>query len=172
MEAYARAELTSRESEFRLAAAPPPGQAKLVPLNGGSTAGLASATGPAALASLILGALDDGGLAILARRLLPHLIEPEAAGTVPTRSAYTVASLAAELGVSQKTIRCAITRRELSAVKRGARWIISADAVQEWATASDTRRGRGCSPGSSLPKAAGPSLRSVLCAAGSRGRAR
>jgi Helix-turn-helix domain len=44
------------------------------------------------------------------------------------RSVGTVASLPAELGVSQKTIRCAIARRELPAVKRGSRWIISADA--------------------------------------------
>jgi excisionase family DNA binding protein len=47
--------------------------------------------------------------------------------------AYTVASLAAALGLSPRTVRGAITRGELAAVKRGGRWIISAEAVRAWA---------------------------------------
>jgi excisionase family DNA binding protein len=81
-------------------------------------------------------------------------------------SAYSVASLAAELGVSAKAVRCAITRRELRAVKRGSRWIISADAISEWAAASeahDTAARRRPAPLPPAPKAAGPSPRSVLC---------
>lgn len=104
---------------------------------------------------------------MLARRLGPHL------GGLEDRNqqghiAYTVHSLAAELGISPKAIRCAIARGELGAVKRGSRWIISADAVADWATASEPRRvrSRGCRAWAA--KAAGPSLRSVLCGGGAR----
>jgi excisionase family DNA binding protein len=139
---------------------------------GGEVAGISGATGrnrgaessSAVLASLILDGLDDHGLAALARRLLPHLKQP-AEAEERSHVAYTVASLASELGVSQKAIRCAIARRELPAVKRGSRWIISADAVRAWATASDQRRGAACARGKAAPKAAGPSLRAVLCEA-------
>jgi excisionase family DNA binding protein len=117
------------------------------------------------LASLLLDGLSDQDLAVFARRLLPHL-EQEQQGRARAHSAYTVASLAAELGVSAKAVRCAIARHELQAVKRGSRWIISADAVGEWATASGahhaTRRRRPA-PLPAAPRAAGPSLRSVLC---------
>src|SRR5947209_475611 len=47
--------------------------------------------------------------------------------------AYTASTLAAALGVSAKTVRNAIARGELRAIKRGARWIVSEDAVREWA---------------------------------------
>ena len=117
------------------------------------------------LASLLLEGLSDRDLAVFARRLLPHLHEGQL-DRGRAHSAYTVASLAAELGVSAKAIRCAIARHELQAVKRGSRWIISADAVGEWASAPDARdatprRRRAALP--PAPKAAGPSLRSVLC---------
>jgi len=36
------------------------------------------------------------------------------------------------LGVSPRVVRNAIARHELDAVKRGARWLIPADAVQRW----------------------------------------
>jgi excisionase family DNA binding protein len=103
------------------------------------------------LASLLLDGLSDQDLAVFARRLLPHL-EQEQQGRARAHSAYTVSSLAAELGVSAKAVRCAIARRELEAVKRGSRWIISADAVSEWATA----------PGGSMRRAAGALLRCLL----------
>jgi excisionase family DNA binding protein len=118
-----------------------------------------------ALAALLLEGLSDRDLAVFARRLLPHLQDGRL-DHAPAHSAYTVASLAAELGVSAKAIRCAIARHELQAVKRGSRWIISADAVGEWASAPEAhdatpRRRRAALP--PAPKAAGPSLRSVLC---------
>ena len=118
-----------------------------------------------ALASLLLEGLSDQDFAVFASRLVPHLQDGRL-DDARAHSAYTVASLAAELGVSARAIRCAITRHELQAVKRGSRWIISADAVGEWASAPDARdatprRRRAALP--PAPKAAGPSLRSVLC---------
>lgn len=117
----------------------------------------------AALGALLIGSMDDKTVAALAARLAPYLsLIAEEAGS-GEHVAYTVASLAAELAVSQKAIRCAISRGELNAVKRGTRWIISGEAVGEWASAADekpTRPRRHCP---SAPKAAGPSLRSVLC---------
>ena len=117
-----------------------------------------------ALAALILGELDEGALGVLAARLVPHLRGLDERNPAVAHAAYTVHSLAADLGVSRKAVRGAIARGELRAVKRGSRWIIPADAVSEWATPSRPRRptGRGCSP--RAPKAAGPSLRSVLWA--------
>jgi len=117
------------------------------------------------LATLLLEGLTEQDLAVFARRLLPHLEEGQL-GRAGGHSAYTVASLAAELGVSAKAVRCAIARHELQAVKRGSRWIISADAVSEWATAAEARHATGrrrSAPLPAAPRAAGPSLRSVLC---------
>jgi excisionase family DNA binding protein len=165
MQAYARAVRTPLVSEFELA--PFRSVEKVVPdpATARTTAHFDQTQTPSSsLASLILDALDDYGLATLARRLLPHLSQPadaEERGHV----AYTVASLAADLGVSQKTIRCAIARRELSAVKRGSRWIISRDAVRAWATASHERRRTGNPRRVAAPTAAGPSLRAVFCEA-------
>jgi excisionase family DNA binding protein len=118
-----------------------------------------------ALTSLLLKGLSDQDLAIFARRLLPHLQEGQL-DRAGAHSAYTVASLAAELGVSAKAVRCAIARHELQAVNRGSRWMISADAVSEWATASEAHYATGRrrpSPLRAAPRPAGPSLRSVLC---------
>lgn len=129
------------------------------------------------LASLLLEGLSDRDLADFARRLLPHLHEGQLESG-RAHPAYTVASLAAELGVSAKAVRCAITRRELHAVKRGSRWIISADAVSQWASAPEAHRAnarRRPAPRFPAPKAAGPSLRSILCGesrAASRGGSR
>ena len=117
------------------------------------------------LASLLLEGLTEQDLAVFARRLLPHLQEGQL-DRARAHFAYTVASLAAELGVSAKAIRCAIARHELRAVKRGSRWIISADAVSEWATAAEAHHATGRrrpAPLPAAPRAAGPSLRSVLC---------
>ena len=129
-------------------------------------------TAARALASLLLEGLSDKDFAVLASRLLPHLQDGRL-DDARAHSAYTVASLAAELGVSAKAIRCAIARHELQAVKRGSRWIISADAVGEWASAPEAhdataRRRRTAPP--PAPKAAGPSLRSVLCGESHAGR--
>jgi excisionase family DNA binding protein len=92
----------------------------------------------AASAAQTLASLLLEGLSARPRRprsaSMPHMVEGHL-DHARAHSAYTVASLAAELGVSAKAIRCAIARHELRAVKRGSRWIISADAVGKWATA-------------------------------------
>ena len=67
----------------------------------------------------------------------------ELVGEVPTRVStsplspvvYSPATLAAELGRSPRSIRAAISRGELQAVKRGAGWVISAEAVAAWSRA-------------------------------------
>ena len=46
--------------------------------------------------------------------------------------AYTVGSLARATGVTPKMVRNAIVRGELAAVKRGGRWLISAEAAHRW----------------------------------------
>ncbi len=133
--------------------------------SGSAERSLAAVSAAQTLASLLLGGLSDQDLAVFARRLLPHL-EQEQPDRARAQSAYTVASLAAELSVSTKAVRCAIARHELEAVKRGSRWIISADAVREWATpagANDATGRRRAGPLPAAPRAAGPSLRSVLC---------
>lgn len=162
MQAYASTQLTSLESESQRAPS-----ARIPPGFGKAAAQVDSASPVTALVSAIVDGLSDRDLGVLARRLRPHLRQP----TEPSEghSAYTVASLAAELGVSQKTIRCAIARRELAAVKRGARWLISAEAVREWATPSDARLRSRRTRGAAVPKAAGPSLRAVLCTAAGPG---
>jgi len=75
---------------------------------------------------------------------LRALLAGEQADHLPAEPpAYTVDSLAAELKVTAKVIRNAIARGELPAVKRGRRWIISADAVRAWsAGAEDAVPGR------------------------------
>jgi len=166
MQAYASAQLTPLESESQQAPVPSIKQASGAAFDGGAAAQRDSASPVAALVSAIVDGLSDRDFGVLARRLLPHLRQPTELND--GHSAYTVASLAAELGVSQKTIRSAIARRELAAVKRGARWLISAESVREWATPSETRpkpRVRGAA----VPKAAGPSLRAVLCTGSGHG---
>jgi excisionase family DNA binding protein len=69
-------------------------------------------------------ASDPDALAAL-RRLV-------GAGTDRADPAYTVATLAATLGVTERVVRNAIGRGELRAVKRGSRWYIATDAVEAW----------------------------------------
>ncbi|MHB8657306.1 MAG: helix-turn-helix domain-containing protein [Solirubrobacteraceae bacterium] len=169
MQAYASAQPTPLESEWQQAPVPSTESACGAALNGAARAQLESASPVAAFVSAIVDGLSDRDLGLLARRLLPHLREPTELNE--GHPAYTVASLAAELGVSQKTIRCAIARRELPAVKRGARWLICAESVREWATPSEARPKPRRTRGAAVPKAAGPSLRAVLrTAAGHGGR--
>jgi excisionase family DNA binding protein len=167
MQAYASAQLTPLELESRSTQVPSARLAHSV-VETTDVQADRSSNPMAILASLILDGLSERELGLLAGRLLPHLRRPMESPDGGAHAAYTVASLAAELGVSQKTIRCAIARRELAAVKRGARWLISADAVRDWAKPSEasTRRRSRCAP---APKAAGPTLRSVLCAASGNG---
>jgi excisionase family DNA binding protein len=96
-----------------------------------------------ALASALVELLASSPLAIARLRELVKAGRTE--DTVPQAAAYTVASLAAVLGVSTRVVRGAITRGELDAVKRGGRWIIGAPAVGRWAEADarpiSTRQG-------------------------------
>jgi excisionase family DNA binding protein len=163
MQAYASARATPVGSESRLSSRPAMSHAATVTGIAGPTDRANGAGTPSSLlASLVLDGLDDHGLAALARRLMPHLRQ-SADADERGHIAYTVASLAIELGVSQKTIRSAIARRELSAVKRGSRWIISGEAVRAWAAPSDEQRRTGRARATAAPRAAGPSLRAVLC---------
>jgi excisionase family DNA binding protein len=79
-------------------------------------------------------ASDPEALAVLRR-----LVDADTDRAVP---AYTVATLAAALGVTERVVRNAIARGELHAVKRGARWLIATDAVDAW-----TRDGDDCHDG-------------------------
>jgi hypothetical protein len=54
--------------------------------------------------------------------------------------AYTVATLAAELGRSERSIRAMIARDELQAVKRGRGYVIAAEAVADMARAPEPPR--------------------------------
>jgi excisionase family DNA binding protein len=168
MQAYASAQLAPLESESQQAPVPSIKPASAAAFDGHALPQLDSASPVAALVSAIVDGLSDRDLGVLARRLLPHLGQPTAQDG--GHRAYTVASLAAELGVSQKTIRSAIARRELAAAKRGARWVISAESVREWATPSEARPRPRRTRDVAVPKAAGPSLRAVLCTAGNGGR--
>lgn len=49
--------------------------------------------------------------------------------------AFTVRSLAAQLGRTERSVRAAIARGELAAVRRGRGYVISAEAVAAWAQA-------------------------------------
>jgi excisionase family DNA binding protein len=169
MQAYVSARLAPLESESLDTPVPSITPPSATAVGAAAVAQLNSGASPiAALASLILDGLSDRDLCVLARRLLPHLHQP-ADDDRFAPAAYTVASLAAELGISQKAIRCAISRHELVAVKRGARWLISADAVREWVSPAEQRGLRRGTRPAAAPRAAGPSLRSVLCAAASPG---
>ena len=169
MEAYARADLAQSKPDF----SHPQGRGDmgLPPEVATETRAGSRASASSALAAALLDGLNESDLGLLAKRVAPHLGRLEERNPAVGHVAYTVHSLAADLAVSPKAIRCAIKRGELRAVKRGSRWIIPADAVNEWATPSAARRAtaRTCSP--RAPKVAGPSLRSVLCA-GYRGGSR
>ncbi|MGI8623710.1 MAG: helix-turn-helix domain-containing protein [Solirubrobacteraceae bacterium] len=81
--------------------------------------------------------LPDEFVDAVARRVADLLAEEKPARPEPV--AYTIASLAAEIGVSAKSIRGAIHRGELAAVRRGTHYLIAADAARAWATPSPSR---------------------------------
>jgi excisionase family DNA binding protein len=167
MQAYAGTQLTPLESEWQRAPVSSFKTASAAAFSGAAVAEVDSASPVTALVSAIVDGLSDRDIGVLALRLLPHLRQPNELND--GHSAYTVASLAAELGVSQKTIRSAIARRELTAVKRGARWVISAESVREWATPSHASPRPRRTRSAAVPNAAGPSLRAVLCTAAGHG---
>lgn len=84
----------------------------------------------------LLDCSDPATLDRLADLLAPRLAERLADHDDTPRIGYTIASLAADLGASEKTIRGAIHRGELPAVRRGSRYLIAADAARAWITAS------------------------------------
>jgi excisionase family DNA binding protein len=92
------------------------------------------------IALALVESLDDRALDVLADALAPRL----AASTAPPAPvAYTVASLAGELGLSERAVRAAIHRGELHAAKRGRTYLITRGAVEAWAAPSvDRQRGR------------------------------
>jgi excisionase family DNA binding protein len=98
---------------------------------------------------------------------LRAILEPAGTGIVVTSvPGYTADTLATAIGVTPKVVRNAIARGELAAVKRGGRWLISADAVSAWIRedASSPRRrrrterpaGRLTAAFGALPPAAAP----------------
>jgi excisionase family DNA binding protein len=160
VQGYARAELAPAEPEFNNDRTRDDGNVATEVAANTQTRSGRSTSSP--VAALLLDGLDETDLGLLAKRLAPHLDQAEEQHPAVPHIAYTVHSLAADLGVSSKAIRCAIARGELSAVKRGSRWIISADAVHEWASPSKARRAPARNCPARAPKTAGPSLRSVL----------
>jgi hypothetical protein len=63
---------------------------------------------------------------------LRELVATPAEQVAPTAAAYTTKTLAAEIGRTPRSIREAIKRGELEAVKRGKGYVIGADAVAAW----------------------------------------
>jgi excisionase family DNA binding protein len=55
------------------------------------------------------------------------------------RPAFTVRSLATEIGRSERSVRDAIARGKLKAVKHGRGYLITAAAVEAWATPAQVR---------------------------------
>ena len=93
------------------------------------------------LARVLIEALAADPAAIARLR---EIVGPQSAVEPPKPIAYTVASLAAMLNVSDRVVRGAIARGELDAAKRGGRYVISARAVDDWTAGDSTmapRRG-------------------------------
>jgi hypothetical protein len=83
--------------------------------------------------------LGEAELRELAERLSPYLLGAGA----PAPPVYTAATLAAELAITPRAVRAAISRGELQGAKRGAGWLITRDAAMAWATPSSASPRRG-----------------------------
>ena len=94
------------------------------------------------------------------RAMLGVAVERQPVISVPV---YTVQSLAAALDRTPRSIRGAIERGELEAVKRGRGFVISAEAVSRWASPSpETSPGRSVRPRPTRTNApAGPMRRAL-----------
>ncbi len=93
-----------------------------------------------ALLSLARALLDEIAADPAARERLRELVgDSRPDPFTNTTAAFTVATLAGELGRSERSIRAAIARGELEAVKRGRGWLVTSDAVERWASASAPR---------------------------------
>ncbi|MGI8781831.1 MAG: helix-turn-helix domain-containing protein [Solirubrobacteraceae bacterium] len=82
------------------------------------------------IVAAVLEALRDDPEAVEVLRDVLAVPEPQDAGP----RWRTVRTLAAELKVSEKVVRNAITRGDLQAVKRAGRWFISTEASDRWLT--------------------------------------
>jgi excisionase family DNA binding protein len=78
----------------------------------------------------LIDALSEEAMQLLLRRL--EAIAGGAKVAERSRTAYTVKSLAAELGLSPRAVRGAIARGELRAVRAGRSFIIGIAAVEAW----------------------------------------
>ena len=85
------------------------------------------------LARLVLDELRSDPAALAELRELVGNPQMDTFGDT-SAAAYTPRTLAVEIGRSERSIRAAIGRGELEAIKRGRGWIISADAVAAWRT--------------------------------------
>ena len=83
--------------------------------------------------------LDDTALERIADLVVQRL-EGVTSTSTPARAVYTVATLAGELGMSERSVRGAINRGELEAKRRGRRYVIDADAVTAWASSTSSGR--------------------------------
>lgn len=86
-----------------------------------------------------------------------------AAAAVPIAPVFTVQTLAEHLGRTERSIRAAIARGELAATKRGRGYVITAEAVADWAQAP-ARTDHAPSPGRRCSRAAsgaGPMARGL-----------
>ncbi len=116
--------------------------------------------------------IPEETLEVLAQRVAARLADASTgADTGPP--AYTVATLAAALELSEKTVRGAIARGELPAVKRGGRYLIARHAVEVWATpdvaAGRARRGSRSRSGDRRPLSAAVLALSASAVAGRAG---
>jgi excisionase family DNA binding protein len=113
------------------------------------------------LGRALLDQLGPEDLADLAERLEPLLRTAERLPDCPV--VYSPATLAVELGRSERSIRAAIARGELQAVKRGRGYVISAEEVANWAKAParDVRERRHLAPSPSRRTGPGPARRAL-----------
>jgi excisionase family DNA binding protein len=101
-------------------------------------------------------ATDPAGLERL-RALVADTSPP----ATSTPAAYTPATLALELGRSERSIRAAIARGELDAAKRGRGYVIGRDAVEAWAHAPASRPPRSSSRPRRRSGGPGPAARGL-----------
>lgn len=121
------------------------------------------------LGRALLDQLEPEDLADLADRLAPFLRAPT---DHHSGAMYSTATLAAELGRSERSVRAAISRGELQAVKRGRGYVISAEAVAEWtrppATTLHGRANLAPSPSRRQRSGPGPVRRALQSSARSK----
>jgi hypothetical protein len=110
------------------------------------------------LARVLVQELADDPVAL--ERLRELVATPAREPVALSAAAYTPATLAAEIGRTPRSIRAAITRGELAAVKRGRGWVIGVEAVAAWVHVA---------PNASAP--AGRSRRRSRTGSGPMGRA-